>query len=99
MQKQVKLKNVARYLKTAATQMQLAQHLYKNSQSAERSATYVQFAASNAQAIKAKYAHIVANAQQYETLIIAQCLHNSSVYNNAVADLYYIKNVHNLIQA
>ena len=90
MQKQVNYKNVARYLKTAATQVQLAQHLYNNSFDAQRSAVYVQFAKSNAQAITAKYAHIVAQAQQVEALIIAQTLHSSSLYANAVADLQYM---------
>ena len=87
---QIKYKNVARYLNTAATQVQLAQHLYNNSKNTQRSATYVQFATSNAQAITAKYAHIVANAQQVNALIIAQTLHNSNLFATASANLAYI---------
>jgi len=98
-QKQIKYKNVARYLQTAATQVQLALYLYNNTKNAQRSAAYNTFATNNAQAITAKYAHIVANAQQVNALIIAQTLHSSSLYLNANANLQYILYAYKLMQA
>lgn len=98
MQKQLKIKNVARYLAQHATQMQLAQHFYKQAQNTQHSAGFIAFANSNAQAICSKHAtKIVANANAFSALVIAQCLHSSNTFANAQADLQYILQVHKQI--
>lgn len=92
-QKQVNYKNVTRYLQTAAAQVQLAQHFYNNSKNTQHSAAYIQFAISNAQAITAKYAHIVTQQQQIKNLIVAQTMQNNYNYNanlSAVTNFAYI---------
>ena len=92
-QKQVNYKNVTRYLNTAATQVQLAQHFYKQSKNTQHSAAYIQFALSNMQAITKKYAHIVTQQQQIKNLIVAQTMQSNYNYNanlSAVTNFAYI---------
>jgi len=95
MQKQIK--NVARYLATAQKQTALALHSYKQANTANYK--YASYANATAQHYIAKHAHIANNAQHFTALILAQCLHNSNTYANAVADLQYITNAYKVMQA
>ena len=94
--KATNVKNVLRYLQTAARNTQFALHSYK--QANNSSYKYAAQSAATAQHYFNKHAHIAANAQHYNALIIAQCLHSSSLYANAAADLQYILQAYKQMQ-
>lgn len=86
--KATNVKNVLRYLQTAARNTQFALHSYK--QANNSSYKYAARSAATAQHYFNKHAHIAANAQHYNTLINAQHTLYSATHMQATHYLMYI---------